>query len=234
MCGIAGVVGSWIPGVIHAMTDALEHRGPDSYGYSYGTSWQFGVRRLSILDLRAGDQPMFSERKDKCIVFNGEIYNHSDLRNRLMELGHHFKTRCDTEVVLRAYEEWGGDCLQHLRGMYGFAIADRESVFIARDRLGIKPLYYAHLASDNLLLFASEIKALLCDPRVSASLDPQALGDMLVLGYPFGEETLLRDVRAVPPGSWLSVRQTTSGLVCARIRQKKSWVDSGSGSLPSE
>src|SRR5579864_1408289 len=156
MCGIAGAVGVREPGLIEAMTAALEHRGPDSGGSVQHQSYSLGARRLSIIDIDHGQQPFFNERQDKGIVFNCEIYNCPQLRSKLTGLGHHFVSLCDTEVVLRAYEQWGADCLLHLRGMFAFAIGDGDSVFLARDRLGIKPLYYVHSQAEGWFLFASE------------------------------------------------------------------------------
>ena len=203
MCGIAGAIGVQEPGLIEAMTASLEHRGPDSAGHVRQKFYSLGARRLSIIDIDHGQQPFFNERGDKCVVFNGEIYNCPQLRSKLGGLGHHFVSSCDTEVVLRAYEEWGADCVTHLRGMFAFAVGDGDSVFLARDRLGIKPLYYVRSQAEGWFLFASEIKALLPFKRLNLSIDNCAVGDMLVLGHLFGEATFFKDIRTLPPGSWM-------------------------------
>src|SRR5580704_10510819 len=166
MCAICGIVNFDQTdlvdrSVIDRMTEALAHRGPDDDGFFVEGQVGIGFRRLSIIDLGGGRQPIFNEDRSAAIVFNGEIYNYRDLAAELAAAGHAFKTRSDTETILHAYEEYGDDCVQHLRGMFAFAIWDRKRrrLLMARDRLGIKPLYYYR--SGRFLAFASEVKALL-------------------------------------------------------------------------
>ncbi|MBA2301617.1 MAG: asparagine synthetase B, partial [Acidobacteria bacterium] len=166
MCGIAGIVGS---GQLHTderanlvkMRDVISHRGPDDAGLFLDSRAGLAHRRLSIVDVGAGHQPMTNEDESIWIVFNGEIYNHSAVRRELEAAGHRYKTRSDTETIVHAYEEWGDACVDRLRGMFAFAIWDapRNRLLLARDRLGVKPLYFAHL--NGRLLFGSEIKAIL-------------------------------------------------------------------------
>jgi len=177
MCGICGVLnfGSSATPVdeptLRRMADTMAHRGPDSDGYFVAPDHQIGLgfRRLSIVDLATGDQPMSNEDDSVRLVFNGEIYNHADHRPRLEALGHRFRSRCDAEVVLHLYEEHGPDCVDHLRGMFAFAIWDsrRHRLLLARDRVGVKPLYFAALPSG--LAFGSEIKALFCRNTCAAN-----------------------------------------------------------------
>src|SRR5579859_6872632 len=144
MCGIAGVIGIEDDGVlVERMTAALRHRGPDSSGHSSRGAHHVGATRLSIIDPTAGAQPVYNENSQLCVVFNGEIYNHGELRTELQKKGHTFRTQTDTEVVIHLYEEAGDDCVRFLHGMFAFAILDCTRVLLARDRLGIKPLYYA-------------------------------------------------------------------------------------------
>ena len=170
--------------LLRRMTDALYHRGPDGDGFYCAPGIGLGHRRLAIVDLVTGDQPMFNEDRTVCVVFNGEIYNFQPLMAELAALGHVFRTRSDTEVIVHAWEEWGEGCLDHFNGMFAFALWDarRETLFLARDRLGEKPLYYCFL-SDGRLLFASELKALLASPDVPRRLDPQAIEDFFAFGY---------------------------------------------------
>src|ERR671937_1782503 len=166
MCGIAGVL-SFGPepepveaGVLRDMAEAIAHRGPDADGYSISPDARlgFGFRRLSIIDLVTGDQPMCNEDDTLWLIFNGEIYNHAEHRPRLEARGHRFKSRCDAEVILHLYEEFGPDCVHHLRGMFAFALWDsrKRQLLLVRDRIGVKPLYYA--STSNALVFGSEIK----------------------------------------------------------------------------
>ena len=189
MCGNCGVIGiernEEAEAITHRMMEAIRHRGPDDDGLLVAPSVAFGMRRLSIIDLSGGRQPVFNEAGNVAVVFNGEIYNYKQLRGTLEGRGHVFRTHSDTEVIVHGYEEWGEDCLRELRGMFAFALWDaRDSgisgdaarhakIFIARDRLGIKPLYFYH--SGNQLIFASEIKALLASGLVPRQLDPAGL-----------------------------------------------------------
>ena len=169
MCGICGKLAfdhqvTISPTLMKEMADAIRHRGPDDEGYYVSGQVGLSFRRLSIIDLKSGHQPLSNENGSIWIVFNGEIYNYQELRDFLLKKGHVFKTRTDTEVIVHLYEEFGPGCLEKLRGMFSFAIWDKnaKTLFLARDRVGIKPLYY-HLTS-TALVFASEIKAILADP----------------------------------------------------------------------
>src|SRR6186997_1846005 len=186
MCGICGVLkfdadDSVSPALLEAMTDRISHRGPDDFGYFLEGAVGLGHRRLSIIDLGGGKQPIFNEDESILIVFNGEIYNYADLTTELIRLGHQFKSRSDSEAIVHAYEQYGDACVEHLRGMFAFAIWDRrrKRLLVARDRLGIKPLYLYQC--DRFLAFASEIKALLEVPGVSRSVNPDALESYLTL-----------------------------------------------------
>lgn len=183
------------------MTDAIAHRGPDQHGHYLDDSISLGHRRLSIIDLTEdGRQPMSNEDGSIQIVFNGEIYNHQELRPELERLGHRFKSRSDTEVIIHAYEEYGREAVQKLRGMFAFAIWDakRQLLWIARDRIGIKPLYY-HL-SGSRIVFASEIKAILQDPSVPRRLNRQALYDYLGFEFVPAPDTMFEGIQKLPAG----------------------------------
>src|SRR5437763_1318431 len=168
MCGISGIAfssrsgRSAEAGVVRRMCDVIRHRGPDDDGVFVDGAIGLGMRRLSIVDVAHGHQPMTNEDETVHIVYNGEIYNHADYRAELEQQGHRYRTHCDTETILHLYEEHGAACVERLRGMFAFAIWDqnRRELFIARDRLGVKPLYYVHDANGSLY-FASEIKSLL-------------------------------------------------------------------------
>ena len=185
MCGIAGILridGAPAGGeLLRAMTSAIAHRGPDGDGFFCEGPVGLGHRRLAIIDLATGDQPMATDDGASVIIFNGEIYNFRELRRELEGRGATFRTSSDTEVILRAYEAWGVECLSRLRGMFAFAIWDKAQrrLFLARDRVGIKPLVYSW--DGHRLLFGSEIKALLEDKAVSRELDWEALRDFLTL-----------------------------------------------------
>jgi len=189
MCGIAGITGfsgnlsSYVP-VVLKMTEALAHRGPDTSGLWQSAKAILGHRRLAVIDPERGQQPMVRqlENRQYVIVYNGELYNTSDLRNELLARGHHFYTTCDTEVLLLSYVEWGEDCLYRLNGIFAFAIfAEKENkLFLARDRLGVKPLFYAII--NDTLVFASEIKALLCHPGLKGKITSEGLTEVLFLG----------------------------------------------------
>ncbi|MEA2562606.1 MAG: hypothetical protein QOH06_4110 [Acidobacteriota bacterium] len=215
MCGIAGSLGDRDVSRVRRMTGALVHRGPDSSGCHSRGDLHLGVRRLSIVGIESGDQPIYNEAGDKAIVFNGEIYNYRHLQKLLREKGHELTTDTDSEVVLHLYEEYGRNCVQHLRGMFAFAIDDGRALFLARDRLGIKPLYYAHLADRGLFLFASEIKALLRCPEVSAALDFESFVDTLICSHPVDSRTLFEDVQCLDPGCTLEVRKV-GGVIATR------------------
>jgi asparagine synthase (glutamine-hydrolysing) len=216
MCGIAGRVNQSAPvdrAEIFRMTELIAHRGPDDHGYHLRTRVGLGHRRLSIIDLAGGRQPLANEDETVWIVFNGEIYNHVDLRRELIARGHRFRTHSDTEAIVHAYEEWGPDCAKQLRGMFAFAIWDEraQKLTIVRDRLGIKPVYYAHLGGD--LVFGSEVKSLLAARGVDASIDDDALAAYLALRYVPAPLTLFRGVKKLPPASVLTWQ---AGLVSIR------------------
>jgi asparagine synthase (glutamine-hydrolysing) len=208
MCGICGKFNfeqnnRVNPTLIRAMLDTIRHRGPDDEGTYHGSQVGLGHRRLSIIDLNTGHQPLSNEDGSVWIVFNGEIYNYQELRVFLLSKGHVFKTQTDTEVIIHLYEELGPQCVEKLRGMFAFAIWDENSktLFLARDRVGIKPLYYWQ--NGNSLVFASEIKAILADPAVERAIAPEVIDRFLTFFYLPGEETLFKNVLKLPPGSYL-------------------------------
>jgi asparagine synthase (glutamine-hydrolysing) len=194
------------PALIKAMTDTIVHRGPDDEGYYVSGLIGLGFRRLSIIDLAGGHQPLSNEDGTVWIVFNGEIYNYQELRKFLLTRGHVFRTKSDTEVIVHLYEELGQACVEKLRGMFAFAIWDerRGSLFLARDRVGIKPLYY--YLSEKSLVFASEMKAILADPEVTREVDPAMIDRLLTFDFLPGEETLLRNIHKLAPGSYIVAR----------------------------
>lgn len=194
------------PELLKAMADTIAHRGPDDDGYYLNGPVALGFRRLAIIDLSGGHQPLSNEDGSVWIVFNGEIYNYQELRSLLLSKGHQFRTQSDTEVIVHLYEEFGEDCVSKLRGMFGFAIWDsrNQSLLLARDRVGIKPVYYT--ATRDALLFASEIKALLADPTVRAEVEPAMIDRFLTFDYTPGEETLFRGIKKLSPGHYLTVR----------------------------
>ena len=204
MCGIAGYVTRTPAGrstqVIRRMTDIISHRGPDDCGFHHDEFASLGHRRLSIVDLTMGKQPMFNERRNLCIIYNGEIFNHADLRVDLEAAGHRYHSRSDTETILHAYEQYGADCVQHFRGMFAFAIWNsvERTLFCVRDRMGIKPFYYFY--DGQLFAFASEIKALLQHPGISATFERSLLSEYLAFGYTSDDRTLFKGIRKLLPG----------------------------------
>jgi asparagine synthase (glutamine-hydrolysing) len=208
MCGITGIVDFRSPPsleLLGRMTSTLRHRGPDGNGCYHDGPAALGHARLAIIDLVTGDQPMWSEDRSTAVVFNGEIYNFRSVRKALEARGHTFKTQSDTEVILRAYDEYGEDCPRHLRGMFTIALWDRrkQCLFLARDRVGIKPLYYSW--DGHRLLFGSEIKALLESPDLDRTLDPIALDDYLTYLYVPAPKTIFAHVRKLPPAHTMIV-----------------------------
>jgi asparagine synthase (glutamine-hydrolysing) len=219
MCGICGVF-SLADGrpdldLVRRMAGSLAHRGPDGDGFYDDASLAFGHRRLSIIDLATGDQPIFNEDRTLAIVFNGEIYNYKELREDLLRKGHRLSTAGDTEVIVHLYEEKGIDCVRDLNGMFAFALWDapRRQLFLARDALGEKPLYYT--TAGRQFLFGSELKALLQCPKVSREIDPAALDDYLAYGYIPAPRTIYRSVFKLPAAHRLVVRQD-GGLELSR------------------
>lgn len=213
MCGIAGLFdleGMREPDreVLHRMNQSQFHRGPDEGDMHIEAGVGLGHRRLSIIDLASGQQPMFSADGNLCVIYNGEIYNFRELARELTSMGYQFRTHCDTEVILYAWQQWGEDCVKRFRGMFAFAIHDRraQSLFLARDRFGIKPLYYTILP-DQQLVFGSELKVLKAHPGLSRSLDPCAVEDYFALGYIPEPRTIYRDVFKLLPGHSLLLRR---------------------------
>jgi len=213
MCGINGIAFSSRSGrvvsreVLEAMRDVITHRGPDDEGLFIDRNVGLGHRRLSIVDVASGHQPMTNEDSSLHITFNGEIYNHTDYRESLEANGHVYATHCDTETILHLYEEHGSACVDYLRGMFAFAIWDqhKRELFIARDRLGVKPLYYVH-TGDGSLYFGSEIKTLLEARAVRPEINYAVLSDYLANHSPSGEETLFRGVKRLLPGHVMTWR----------------------------
>ena len=206
MCGICGYVGVEDASLIERMTEAMSHRGPDDTGHFHDRDASLGHRRLSIIDLAGGHQPMATPDGAMVISFNGEIYNFRELRQSLVERGHHFDTDSDTEVLLRLYQAEGAKALKKLNGMFAFAVFDRRKreLFLARDRVGIKPLYYVELPGK--ILFASETKALLQYDGWARTLNAPAVRDYLTLRYVPGDRALFREVKRLPPAHYLHYR----------------------------
>ncbi|MBL8379253.1 MAG: amidotransferase 1, exosortase A system-associated [Burkholderiales bacterium] len=213
MCGIAGIFDtrerrSVDRAVLQRMNDAQWHRGPDEGDLHLEPGLGLGHRRLSIIDISTGQQPMFNEDGSVCVVFNGEIYNFQELVPELEALGHVFHTRSDTEVIVHAWEAWGAACVTRFRGMFAFALWDRnrETLFLARDRLGVKPLFYA-LLPDGMLLFGSELKSILAHGGLRRDLDPLAVEEYFALGYVAEPRTVFRQARKLPPAHTLLIRR---------------------------
>lgn len=213
MCGIAGVFHPGVPkpvdpARVRAMADAQAHRGPDGSGVWTAPGVGFGHRRLSIIDLDGGAQPMLTPDERIAVTYNGEIYNFREVRSELAGAGHVFRTDSDTEVILAGWREWGPACLSRFNGMFAFALydADQKALFLARDRLGVKPLHYAEL-SDGALIFASELKGLLAHPLLRRAPSPQAVEGYLAFGYVPDDACAVAGVRKLPAGSFLLVRQ---------------------------
>jgi asparagine synthase (glutamine-hydrolysing) len=214
MCGIAGRVNLQAPvdrAELFEMSERMSHRGPDDHGYHLRTRVGLGHRRLSIVDRAGGRQPLANEDESIWIIFNGEIYNHLELRKELMSRGHSFRTKSDTEAIVHAYEQWGAaGCARRLRGMFAFAVWDEraQTLTLVRDRLGIKPLYWAQLGGD--LAFASEVKSLLAIPELDGRVDDEALAAYLSLRYVPAPATLFRGVKKLTPATIL---QWKGGLI---------------------
>lgn len=205
MCGIAGSVGAGNEAVTQRMVTSLEHRGPDGVDYRTDGAYQIAYARLSINDPLSGSNLITDETGQISIAFNGEIYNHRQLRAQLEGKGHVFATRTDTEVVVHLYEEMGTECVRHLRGMFAFAILDGRCLFLARDRLGIKPLHYSFIPKKNLFVFASEIKAILQCSDFTPNLDMTALADSIILGHPAGTRTFVEGIKSLAAGHTMTV-----------------------------
>ena len=230
MCGIAGFTHrDWCVDSerIRGATACLIHRGPDQQGIFHSNIVSLGAVRLRIIDLEGGDQPITSSDGDTTIVFNGEIYNHAELRAELSSLGHRFRTRSDTEVLLEAFREWDIECFSRLRGMFGVALwsESRKRLVLARDRLGIKPVYYYKLGAD--LIFGSELKAILVHPEVPRKLNLAGLGHYLSLNYVPCPNTLVVGIDKVPPGHWMEWvdgRVTSGAYWQLRLEPRRHWT----------
>jgi len=213
MCGITGLFDTrsrrdFDRAVLQRMNDSQAHRGPDGEGLHLEPGVGLGHRRLSIIDVATGQQPLYNEDGSVVVVFNGEIYNYQELIPELQALGHVFHTRSDTEVIVHAWEAWGERCVDRFRGMFAFALYDRnrETLFMARDRLGVKPLYYAVLP-DGTLLFGSELKSLLVHPRLGREIDPCAVEEYFALGYVAEPRTIFTGTKKLPPAHTLTVKR---------------------------
>ena len=207
MCGICGVAGEGAAGgteIVRRMCQAMVHRGPDDEGSLHLDGVTLGMRRLSIIDLEGGHQPLHNEDSSVWVVQNGEIYNHLELREHLIAAGHSFSTQSDTEVLVHGYEQWGDGMLDRLNGMFAFALLDRPRgvLLLARDRMGIKPLHYA--IDGRRLVFASELKALLCDPALHRGIDPAALDQYLELEYVPSPGCIVRGINKLQPAHTLT------------------------------
>ena len=208
MCGICGVIHRQKDHPVEfndvkRMCDVIRHRGPDDEGQFVQDNVGIGMRRLSIIDLSTGAQPIFNEDRSLAIVFNGEIYNHDDIRLELLAKGHQFRTKADTEAIIHAYEEWGVDCVEKLNGMFAFAIWDgrKQRLFLARDRIGIKPLYY--FQDNDQLVFGSELKSIVQISSVPREIEPKALDTFLTFEYIPSPYSIFKNVFKLPPGHWM-------------------------------
>lgn len=213
MCGIVGIFDTRGERdinrtVLHRMNESQHHRGPVEGDLYLEPGVGLGHRRLSIIDLATGQQPLFNEDASVVVVFNGEIYNYQQLIPELQALGHVFRTRSDTEVIVHAWEAWGKDCVKRFRGMFAFALWDRnqQTFFLARDRLAVKPLYYAHL-DDGTLLFGSELKSLLAHGGLKRDMDPLAVEEYFALGYVAEPRTIFRQAKKLAPAHTLTLRR---------------------------
>src|SRR5260370_4661089 len=234
MCGIGGVIGiartEQAEAVTRRMMEAVRHRGADEDGLLVAPSVALGMRRLSIIDLSGGRQPVFNEAGNVAVVYNGEVYNFRQLRGTLEGRGHVFRTHSDTEVIVHAYEEWGEECLRELRGMFAFAVWDARisgtsgdaarhaKVFIARDRLGIKPLYYSY--ANGVFLFASEVRALLASGCIAPLVAANSLEAYLLFGSVAEPSTIIECVFSLPPGHSITLQ---AGAPSSSLSPKRYW-----------
>jgi len=211
MCGITGVFDARgrreiRRDTLERMNDSQHHRGPDEEGIHVEAGVGLCHKRLAIIDLKTGQQPLYNEDRSVCIVYNGEIYNYQELMPELVKLGHTFRTKSDTEVVVHAWEEWGERCVERFRGFFAFALWDRnrESLFLARDRLGVKPLHYAFLP-DGMVVFGSELKSMLAHGGMSRDIDPLAIEEYFALGYVADPRTIFKAARKLAPAHTLLI-----------------------------
>lgn len=212
MCGIAGLFDTrskrdFAPQLMERINNVQAHRGPDELGLHLEPGLAFGHRRLSVIDLASGQQPLFNEDHSVAIVFNGEIYNYQALTTELKALGHVFRTRSDTEVIIHAWEAWGEACVQHLRGMFAFAVWDRnqQTLFLARDRMGVKPMFYA-LLNDGSFIFGSELKVITAHPDFVRTIDPLAVEEYFALGYVADPRCIYTGAHKLAPAHTLTLR----------------------------
>ena len=233
MCGICGVIGIESrevgEGAVRRMMAAMGHRGPDEEGFLFAPPLTLGMRRLSIIDLPGGSQPVWNEAENLVVVFNGEIYNFRELQKELEATGHQFRSHSDTEVIVHAYEAWGEECLKRLEGMFAFALVELPQgphgpaarVFLARDPVGIKPLYYAHTGGN--LVFASEVRALLASGLISRELNSATLPAYLLFGSVCEPLTLIEGVHSMPPGHFMCISATSP----VQVIEPRSYWDAG-------
>ena len=220
MCGIAGFLAPRgvraDRGMLETMVHTLAHRGPDAFGYHVDGPAALGIARLRVIDLVTGDQPIGNEDGAVQVTLNGEIYGFARLRAHLERAGHRFRTSSDTEVIVHAWEEYGEHCPDHLNGMFAFAVWDRrrETLFLARDRMGEKPLYYAKV--DGWFVFASELRAVLAHPHVGRALDPEGLARYLAYDFVPDPHTIVRGVQKLPPGHTLTAED-------GKVRVERYW-----------
>lgn len=222
MCGIAGIFDTLATreidqALLTTMNQAQHHRGPDETGFYAEPGAGLAHKRLSIIDLSSGQQPLFNEDGSVAVVFNGEIYNFIELMTELQSLGHLFRTHCDTEVIVHAWEQWGEACVTRFRGMFAFGLYDRkqQTLFLARDRMGVKPLFYA-LLDDGQLIFGSELKVLTAHPGLRRDLDPCAIEDYFAYGYVPEPRTIYRQAFKLSPAHTLTIRR---GVALPQPRQ---------------
>ncbi|MBI5224918.1 asparagine synthase (glutamine-hydrolyzing) [Candidatus Micrarchaeota archaeon] len=212
MCGIAGFVYLSDKKLLKSMCDCIEHRGPNHFGSYVDSNCSIGYRRLSVIDVKGGNQPLFNEKGNMLIFYNGEVYNYKQLKKELELLGHVFETNTDTETALHGFEQWGVDVLKKLRGMFAFAIWDikKKRLFLARDKFGKKPIYYTF--ANGVFAYSSELKSLLLLPGFDKTLDYDSIDKFLALRYIPGPQTIFKNTKKVPPGSYLILENGKSTI----------------------
>ena len=209
MCGIAGITGTNKESAIKAMTDAMVHRGPDDDGYFHDQFISLGFRRLAIVDINSGQQPISNEDETIHLVCNGEIYNSPEVRKQLIAKGHEFKSHCDIEVILHLYEEYGEDCVRHLQGMFAFAIWDQpnQKLMIARDHLGQNPVFFSH--QQGAFAFASEVKAILASKVIEPKINTEGMWHYLSLRYMPDQHSMFEGIPQTPCCKLFGIRRRT-------------------------